>query len=108
MRLTSAGRGPGCPAPGGEGGRKWGYLLRSCIDSGTKTPATHFDASAGDSSGSDAGATTDAGSGAGSNVPIQVPTQVSTQVRMPVQVNVAAIACLHEQKSADICIQQES
>jgi hypothetical protein len=33
---------------------------------------------------------------------IQVPTQVSTQVRMSVQVKAAAIACLHEQKSADI------
>jgi hypothetical protein len=31
---------------------------------------------------------------------------VPTQVRMPVQVKAADIACLHEQKSADI--QQES
>jgi hypothetical protein len=78
-----------------------GYLHCSCIGSGTKTPATHFDASAGDSAGSDAGATADAGSGAGSNSGAK-QTQVSTQVRKSVQVKVGAIACLHEQKSADI------
>jgi hypothetical protein len=32
-------------------------------------------------------------------VPIQVSTLVSTRLRMSVQVKVAAIACLHEQKA---------
>jgi hypothetical protein len=39
-------------------------------------------------------------------LPMQVPVQVPIQVRVLVQVKAAAIACLHEQKSADK--QQES
>jgi hypothetical protein len=100
MRLKSAGRGSGCPAPGGEGGRKWGHLLRSCIGSGTKAPATQFDSSAGDSAGSDAGATTDAGSGAGPNSGANAGANGGADAA--VQVKAAASACLHEQKSADI------
>jgi hypothetical protein len=40
MRLKSAGRGPGCPAPGGEGGGEWGHLHRSCIGPNTGLTTT--------------------------------------------------------------------
>jgi hypothetical protein len=104
--FNRGGGGLGAPALGGWVGGHWGHLLRSCIGSDTKAPATHFDVSAGDSAGSDAGASTDAGSGAGSIQVQRCKTQVPTQVRMSVQVKAADIACLHEQKSADK--QQES